>query len=852
MKQVCFDHIIAHYLTSIHIIDEQSFREIQPDDIKIEYHPHSSRKPSIIPFEDYGKREEIRPICPPETSRPWHPWRSRTDFNVAALALDCHMNESQTNKLVELLRHVAFGLDNFSLKGYDEIQKTWDWAAERSTKFQREDIPVTYRGETESVELHYRPVWEWLHELLSNRDITWKCFIHEAWSANQWWAIQSSLLPGAVPLCLVFYADKSKLSSFSTAKGYPVIVRCANLPMNIRNGAGIGGGRVVGWLPIIAEDAAHSGKTDFVNFKNVVWHKSTSKILESLVQYSKTGYTMDCGDEVQRTMFPYILIDSADYEEQCVIALIRGLRGLCPCPKCLIPGSKLSDFSAVYPERTPEETVSKLNRAKQLEITSKAEAEAILKVSSLRPHINSFFSLAHGDPFRALSYDNLHFGDSGLWGDHLFEQHKVHIHARGAATTIDNCFKSFPRWSGLHHFNDGVMKLSFNDGSKHHDISKLFLLAAHNVIHPKDDIAGYTLLKVTRKYLNMSMYSNLDIQATDNMVLGRAAVKAFFDSLSIYISETDKLDIDKPNSWNFIKLHYLLHMYDDIENKGSLRGMSTKPNEKFHGPIRKIYLRRTNFKDTAKQIVRIEHQTVVATVIQNEIDEYDAYYRPGPNIPNDLETPMDNLHFTIGSKLKEISFAELLEKDPVLFARFHIRVSDFMSDLLPTSGIPLPRGQRIVYSATNTIVPYQYLRINYESLDTWHLATDHLRCNPSFHGAPRYDFIIFNTRSGPVFAQLHYMFVCIVEDQKYPIALVQAYRHISHPRSSVDKDLGLLRIRKEHQTELISVQSVIRGAVAVQASEDPLKSNEMLVFDALDGDMFLRVNNAFPGYTVGR
>lgn len=36
--------------------------------------------------------------------------------------------------------------------------------------------------------------------------------------------IQSKLPAGAVPLCIVFYADKSKLSSFGTAKGYPVIV----------------------------------------------------------------------------------------------------------------------------------------------------------------------------------------------------------------------------------------------------------------------------------------------------------------------------------------------------------------------------------------------------------------------------------------------------------------------------------------------------------------------------------------------------------------------------------------------------------------------------------------------------
>jgi hypothetical protein len=34
--------------------------------------------------------------------------------------------------------------------------------------------------------------------------------------------------------------------------GYPVIARCANLPIKIRNGTGLGGGRVVGWLPVVS------------------------------------------------------------------------------------------------------------------------------------------------------------------------------------------------------------------------------------------------------------------------------------------------------------------------------------------------------------------------------------------------------------------------------------------------------------------------------------------------------------------------------------------------------------------------------------------------------------------------
>src|SRR5712672_207868 len=62
---------------------------------------------------------------------------------------------------------------------------------------------------------------------------------------------QSRIPAGGNPLCLILYADKTKLSSFGTTQGSPFIARCANLPAQIRNGEGYGGGRVVGWLPIV-------------------------------------------------------------------------------------------------------------------------------------------------------------------------------------------------------------------------------------------------------------------------------------------------------------------------------------------------------------------------------------------------------------------------------------------------------------------------------------------------------------------------------------------------------------------------------------------------------------------------
>ena len=52
-------------------------------------------------------------------------------------------------------------------------------------------------------------------------------------------------------VCLELYADKTRLSSFGTEKGYPVMARIVNLPVGIRNSNGLGGARVVGWLPVV-------------------------------------------------------------------------------------------------------------------------------------------------------------------------------------------------------------------------------------------------------------------------------------------------------------------------------------------------------------------------------------------------------------------------------------------------------------------------------------------------------------------------------------------------------------------------------------------------------------------------
>lgn len=136
-------------------------------------------------------------------------------------------------------------------------------------------------------------------------------------------------------VALLIYADKSKLSSFVTAKAYPVVMRVLNIHSTVRNGKGVGAGRVVGWLPVVRlwqlrcqmgelirnifqveGGADEEGLKGFVDFKRVVWHESFRSMLNEIAIYSQGGYSFKCGDGETRLLFPRILILSGDYEEQ--------------------------------------------------------------------------------------------------------------------------------------------------------------------------------------------------------------------------------------------------------------------------------------------------------------------------------------------------------------------------------------------------------------------------------------------------------------------------------------------------------------------------------------------------------
>ncbi|KAF9001680.1 hypothetical protein BDQ17DRAFT_1327079 [Cyathus striatus] len=90
-------------------------------------------------------------------------------------------------------------------------------------------------------------------------------FWNEPWTGNKFWKLQSELLKESVPLCLLLWSDKGKVSEFGGHKSYPVIARILNLPSEIRNSNGFAGACIIGWLPIVNDSVEHAGKHSWAN-----------------------------------------------------------------------------------------------------------------------------------------------------------------------------------------------------------------------------------------------------------------------------------------------------------------------------------------------------------------------------------------------------------------------------------------------------------------------------------------------------------------------------------------------------------------------------------------------------------
>ncbi|KAG1907618.1 uncharacterized protein F5891DRAFT_938880, partial [Suillus fuscotomentosus] len=537
----------------------------------------------------------------------------------------------------------------------------------------------------------------------------------------------------------------------------------------------------------VEDEKLHSGKPSWVNFKNAVWHKSFARIISLLASKSKMGQWFECLDGVMRWFFLCILILSADFEEQCVMSLMRGLMSLWPCPVCLVPRNDLWDTSKTYRRRTSEESQALVNTALAKETFE--EREELLKEQALRCVESAFWAVAFTCVFCALSHDRCHFNHGGLWSRHLWVelQKYLGILGREALSQVDKSYERFPHWRNLKHPNK-VVGVTFTDSSVHEDISKMIIYVTHNVLTEHDSPLSYLLLQCIHLYLEMDIYAALEVHTTNTINEGRHTVQAFTALMGQYMNQTAD---DNEKNWNFPKLHMGTHIFDDIKAKGASRNYNTKPNEQMHGPMKDWYLNQTNFKNIAEQILRIDHWLLIADDIHCRISDFDEYSQSKSEVDNDLQDDNDSEdviimdddpgvifldpspHIKIGSRQIAQTFSSLesTHQVDVGFTNFRIKLNDFLNEFLPACNIPLPGGKRIHFQSNDMITECRFLRVNYESLVDWRQYTDYLRCNPQFFNAPRFDCVIIWTNDNIILGCLAFLFECAVGNDLFPLAL---------------------------------------------------------------------------------
>jgi len=104
----------------------------QIHEIKIVYHPASKRAETYIRVdEDLPSAPAVGGPGQPTAEQPWHPFRSRLDFEIAELALNAHLSKADTERLLSIIQRCIQDPEQFTLQGHKDITEYWDLA--RST-----------------------------------------------------------------------------------------------------------------------------------------------------------------------------------------------------------------------------------------------------------------------------------------------------------------------------------------------------------------------------------------------------------------------------------------------------------------------------------------------------------------------------------------------------------------------------------------------------------------------------------------------------------------------------------------------------------------------------------------------
>ncbi|KAF5374151.1 hypothetical protein D9615_008829 [Tricholomella constricta] len=239
---------------------------------------------------------------------------------------------------------------------------------------------------------------------------------------------------------IMFSSDGTHLTNFGMAKAWPIYLMLGNLSKYFRGLPNSGAMHHLAYIPSLPDSFQ-----DFASTVHAKWKTQKKNILthcrrelmhaiwdflldDDFIHAYKYGMVIMCLDGIERRIYPRLFTYSADYPEKVLLATMRD-RGLCPCPRCLVPKSLLDRLGLARDGnvrlKLREFMKDKVVLARHLiyelghSITG-IRVEELLKELSAVPTINAFASKLSTDeapfnPSKMLVVDLLHEFELGVW-----------------------------------------------------------------------------------------------------------------------------------------------------------------------------------------------------------------------------------------------------------------------------------------------------------------------------------------------------------------------------------------------------------------------------------------------------
>ncbi|KAJ3002922.1 hypothetical protein NUW54_g5587 [Trametes sanguinea] len=471
-----------------------------------------------------------------------------------------------------------------------------------------------------------------------------------------------------LPMCL--WSDATCLATFGSASLWPIYLYIANISKYIRGKPTEFVAQHLAYIPSLPDELQDSYREAFgqsPSTDTLRWCKSElmqqiwALLLDpEFLEAYQHGIVVECGDGVLRRLFPRFITYSADYPEKYEVLLtaIKNL-GKCPCPRCLVPMSKIC-ASGTKPDlvlRRVHQRVDgralqdDIRRAREwlftqgLSVTS-THIKRVLDSRSLIPMQNAFsVKIFPIDPsfnfYNLFAPDLMHEFELGVWKG-IFTHLLRLLQAQGnnAVQEFDRRMRNMPTFGRdkIRRFWHNVSRQNKLAARDYEDFLITAMPAFEGLLPLHDD---QTVADLLFELVNWHALAKLRLHTEVTVDIFRAATSHMYAAVRTFarttcksytthelkkeaqararrqsksfnhgLSQTTEPRVVKFNVWNTYKYHCLGDHPEWISFTGPLETCSTRTGEVEHRHVKRKYAR-TNKNNYAKQIAKLQRRAVI-------------------------------------------------------------------------------------------------------------------------------------------------------------------------------------------------------------------------------------------------